>query len=103
MPSGCRRHTADVAAEPVIKLARLHNDYRTRHARVVRAAVLGAEQVIRSRCRGFKPKRGVTAGHDVSLGSKCGHEEVVNNVFGRHDQFDLSSHWYVQLVDLAVS
>ena len=98
-----RSGVARIAAQPVIKLARLHHDHRANHSRVIHSAVLSTEQVIRSGLGRFKPLRRVLAGHDVSFHAKRRNEEVVNHVFGGHDQLDLLSNRHVQLIDLALA
>ena len=95
---------ADIAAQPVIKFGRLHHDNLATHARVIHAAVLGAEQVVTSRAWWLQTIAVVyLPGHDVRLDPKRRNEEVVNHVFGGHDQFDLAADRHVQFVDLALA
>src|SRR5262249_23810595 len=64
---------------------------------------LRAEKVIAAGFSHFKPFHRVFAGHDIDLGAKRRHEEVVNYIFRRHDQFDLSPDRDVQFVDFALT
>src|SRR5258708_37833414 len=69
---------------------------------MVHAAVLSAKKVITSGLRRFEPFGGVSAGNHVGLDAKRRHKDVVNDVFGGHDQTDLAAHGNVQFVDLAL-
>src|SRR5258705_5982267 len=91
---------ARIAAEPVVKLPRFHNDNGPDHSRMVRPTILGAEQVKGAGLCSFKPLSGVLAWHHVGFHAKRGYEEIVNYVFRRHDQLDLTTHGDVKLVDL---
>src|SRR5205807_8800836 len=51
----------------------------------------------------FEPFGGVSAGDHVGLNAKRGHKDVVNDIFGGHDQTDLAADGDVQLVDLALA
>ena len=70
---------------------------------MIHAAVFRAEKVIASRLRGFKPFRRVLAGHHIGLDAKRRDEDVVNHIFGCHDQFDLAADGHMQFIDLALA
>ena len=53
---GDRRVRRRAAAEPGLEVGRLHRDDPADHPRVLRAAVLGAEQVVASRLRRREPQ-----------------------------------------------
>ena len=69
---------------------------------MIHAAILRAEEVIAPGPGCFEPFTGVLAGHDVGLDAKRRHEQIVNHVFGGHDQFDLAADGHVQFVNLAL-
>ena len=55
-PADASDPSGRAAAQPRLVLARLHDDDLTDHPRMLRAAVLGAEQVVASRLRRLEPE-----------------------------------------------
>ena len=67
------------------------------------ATIFGAEQVILAGFGGLEPSGGVAARHYVLLGAEGGHEEAVDDIFGRHGQPDRAADRDVQLIDFALA
>ena len=63
----------------------MHDDFAD-HAGVPRAAVLRAEQVIPAGLGRLEPQMRVAARDDVGLHPKRRNEDVVDDVFRRHDE-----------------
>jgi hypothetical protein len=70
---------------------------------VIHAAIFGAEEMVTAGLGGLEPFTGVPARHDVDLGAKRGHEEIVNRVLGRHNQLNLATDGNMQLIDFTLS
>ena len=101
--AGCGRGVGRVAAaKPRLERIWFHRHDRPDHAGMLRAAVLGAEQVVPARLRRGEPEDVVAPGDDVRLHPERGNEEAVDDVFGAHDQLDRAADRHVQLVDLAL-
>src|SRR5262249_33265592 len=94
---------AAAPAQPRLIIGRLHHVDRAYHPRVPGSAVFRTEQVVFPHLRGLEPDRAVTAWDGVCLDAKRGNEQVVQRVFGREDDADRTTHWHVQLVDLALA
>ena len=67
---------------------------------MVRAAVLGAEEVVRASLSHLEPDAGVSAWNDILFHPEGRDEEIVDHVLGSHGQLDRAADRDVQLVDL---
>ena len=90
-------------AHPGFILCGFHDLYGANHARVLGAAVLGAEQMIGAGLGSAKPGHGVTAGYHVLLDSKVRDKEAVDDVLRGHDQLDVAADGHMQRVDFALA
>src|SRR5205085_6795493 len=89
---GCdRRLLTFASSEPVIEFRRVHSYDPAAHARMVRAAVFGAEEMIATGLCGLEPHGRVATRHNVCFGAKRRNEEVVYDIFSRHDELDLAT------------
>ncbi len=99
---GDRRCGGRPAAEPRLEVGGLHRRDPADHPGVLRAAVLGAEEVVLAGLGRREPQRVVAAGNDVRLHAERGDEVAVDDVLGAHDQLHRPPDRHVQLVDLAL-
>jgi len=97
-----RRHAGRLllSREPPLVIRRVEDDDAAQHARMIRAAVFGAEEVVVAGPRGGEPEHAIASGQDILLDAKLGHEEAVDHVLRCHDHLDGNADGNVQLVDL---
>src|SRR5262249_19530741 len=103
LAAGFGEGAAAAAAEPCLERARLHDHDAADHLRVLRAAILGAEEVEGPELRGFEPERGVPAGEDVLLDTKGRHVKAMDDVLRGHYEPHRLAEGDVELVDLALA
>ena len=84
----------------MLELGRLHDVDPAAHGRMVRPAILGAEQVIAADLRRLEPHRGIAARQHVLLHPERRDVEAVDHVLRGHRQLDRPAQRDVQLVDL---
>src|SRR5215469_9780676 len=87
-----REGATAAAAHPCFELRRLLHDDIADHSRVLRAAILRAEEVICSRLDGAEPQHRVPAWEHVLLHTEGRDVETMDHVLRSHDQFDIASH-----------
>ena len=90
------------ARRPAFVVRRVHHHHLAHHSRMLRTAILRAEQVIAPRHRGMKPSRGVAPRQHIGFDAEGGNEEAVNHVLRGHDHAHVAAHRNVQFVDLAL-
>src|ERR1035441_3126234 len=73
------------------------------HLRVIRSAVLRAEQVIGARRCSLKPYSGIAAGNRLPLHAEGGNGETVKNILRNQGYLNRLAHRYMQRVDLMLA
>src|SRR5579871_3789064 len=74
------------AGQPVGIISRVHHLHMPHHARVIGAAIFGAEEPVRAYTPRLKPFSRVTPRHDVLFDSEFRQEEAVNHVLRSHGE-----------------
>ena len=101
--AACSHRTARrVTRQPRLVVARLHDDHTPDHARMLRAAIFGAKEVVGAGLRRLEPRRLVAARQHILLHAKGGNVHAVDHIFRGHCQADRASGRDVKLVDFPV-
>src|SRR6185503_20047970 len=97
------RCAARGTGEPVLVVVGSHDDDITDHVRVVSAAVLGAEQVIRAGCCGLKPNGGVATRNGLTLYAEGGNRETVEDVLGNKGELNSATCRNVERINFVLT
>ena len=92
-----------VRGEPALELCRIERDDPSDHARVIGAAVLGAEQMIVAGMRRGEPQDRIAAGKNILLETKGWNVEAVDRVLRSHHELHRNTDGNMQLVDFATT
>ncbi len=90
------------ACRPLFVSRRVHDHDFSNHSRMLRAAILRAEQVVPPRHGRVKPRGCVASGQYIGLDAESRNEEAVDHVLRGHDHAHVAVHRNVQYVDLAL-
>src|SRR5947208_9454117 len=100
-----RGHGLDgaVTAEPLLVLRGWQGNDPSSHARMVRAIIFGAKQVIRARFARLKPGHCMPSWYRVHLDPKRWHVEAVDGLLRGHSHLHQMPHRHVQCINLPLS
>ena len=98
-----QRHAAGRLLRPLLVVVRRQRGYLADHHRVVRPAVLRAEDMIRSRSRRVEPDRRIASRNYLTLHAEVGDGEAVKHILRDHRQLHRPANRHMQRIDLMLS